>query len=236
MTAFLSIQDTVLEDLINYSARLFEEKPNQSPPLPPAPMEEPASIDYGSAHTKIYAPSPSSLLRRAERDRDFTLDMPVRPDKSIHPNSRKQQKRMSSASYVNVELPSPGPQPEAMENLSANLQALSVKEDHPLPQPPQFLERRSHTHRKTPSNVSMDEHPSTSTIESPTKFDAMEVEDRPENGKAKTGLTVETNPTAPAVVAEGSTAPLLLSRNRSFRSWGETDDSEDWHTPPTSVG
>ena len=74
-------QDTVLEDLITYSSVLFDEGPS-SPPLPAAPLEEPAAIDYGSSHTKVYRKPPQQ---------DFTPSMPSQPDYSIHPSAKRAQ-------------------------------------------------------------------------------------------------------------------------------------------------
>jgi len=115
-------KDTVLEDLINFSALLFEEKAQSSPPLPPAPPEEPTVIDYGSSHTQVYALS--SPLRKAGRDVDLepvSLGPSDRPEQALHASPAKTHHRSSSAAcHSNDELP-PLP-PEA-------------NDDHVLPPP-----------------------------------------------------------------------------------------------------
>ncbi|KAI0793371.1 hypothetical protein C8Q75DRAFT_848735 [Abortiporus biennis] len=107
----LSVQswkDTLMEDLINNAFILFQT--TNSPPLPPAPLnEQPASITYGSSHTKVNSMPPSGPVRRnainigsmgpphdtqsphfdgPRSADDFTPQLPPRPANSIHPSLR----------------------------------------------------------------------------------------------------------------------------------------------------
>lgn len=82
--------------MIACSAKLFDGDDGNSPPLPPAPLEEPAIIDFGSGYTKLYPPSSSP--KKSERSSDFNPSMPNRLDQSIHPGARRAQGGGSSAS------------------------------------------------------------------------------------------------------------------------------------------
>ncbi|OSD05850.1 RhoGAP-domain-containing protein [Trametes coccinea BRFM310] len=106
----LSVQswkDSLMEDLITNAHVLFSQ--TASPPLPPAPLNEPApSVSYGTAHTKVSnmppPPAPTSPRRhqkamslsspRSSNDsvrsmpQDFAPRLPPRPTDSIHPSLR----------------------------------------------------------------------------------------------------------------------------------------------------
>ncbi|KAI0080062.1 RhoGAP-domain-containing protein [Panus rudis PR-1116 ss-1] len=104
-----SWKDTLMEDLITHANILFSN--TQSPPLPPAPLDEPALIvSYGSSHTKVSqvpprAPTPlkdddgfvvpplpprpvpsnsSTSKDPANSFNDFAPELPPRPANSIH--------------------------------------------------------------------------------------------------------------------------------------------------------
>ncbi|KAG8851346.1 hypothetical protein FRB96_009411 [Tulasnella sp. 330] len=154
-----SFKDTVLEDLVNYCPILFEEKERPSPksiPLPPVPPEEPAIIDYGSSHTKIHMPnSPKISGPKIERDRDFLLDLPSRPDQSIHPSSRKPSNRMSTLPPLPAEAMTPRPQDLGSphdENQPASTPTSPLATLRPGFTPTTL--RRERRHCKTPSHVS----------------------------------------------------------------------------------
>jgi hypothetical protein len=74
-----------MEDLIDNAHTLFDEQlPPPSPPLPPAPTEEPVPvISYGSSYTKVALPHPGEAPGV-----DFTPQLPSRPTGSIHPSTR----------------------------------------------------------------------------------------------------------------------------------------------------
>ncbi len=104
----------MMEDLINNAHLLFQQSGSGSPPLPAAPLNEPAApITYGSTHTKVSSmpppPVPSSPRKlghhktpslstpRSSIDaprsilqgpQDFTPQLPPRPTNSIHPSLR----------------------------------------------------------------------------------------------------------------------------------------------------
>lgn len=68
-------------DLITHARTLFDDHHpgTSSPPLPPAPTDEPVPpVSYGTSHTKVAEIAPD----------DFTPRMPNRPTPSIHPSSR----------------------------------------------------------------------------------------------------------------------------------------------------
>jgi hypothetical protein len=74
-----------MESLIENAHVLFDERlPPSSPPLPPAPVEEPVpDISYGSSHTMV------TLSQSGEAQvEDFTPQLPPRPTSSIHPSAR----------------------------------------------------------------------------------------------------------------------------------------------------
>lgn len=91
-----------MEDLINNTQLIYDDRSpivqnlpeittpddrSRSPPLPPAPAENPVTPNtpiYGSAHTKIRTLPPS----RKEASDDFTPKLPPRPGNSIHPSRR----------------------------------------------------------------------------------------------------------------------------------------------------
>jgi len=97
----LSLQnckDTLMEDLIANAAFLFDDKASGatgiSPPLPPAPRDQPATnYAYGSAHTKVASvpavmQTPIRQQAMQQSPEDFTPRLPPRPGNSIHPSSR----------------------------------------------------------------------------------------------------------------------------------------------------
>jgi len=68
-------------DLITHARTLFDDRHpgTSSPPLPPAPTDEPVPpVSYGTQHTKVAELAPD----------DFTPRMPNQPPPSIHPSSR----------------------------------------------------------------------------------------------------------------------------------------------------
>jgi hypothetical protein len=92
-----------MEALIIHFQTLFDDQGNlayyaSSPPLPPAPLEEPLPpFTYGSAHTKfseqsprlqINAPLPQTPISQTSTGDDFAPQLPGRPPASIHPSSR----------------------------------------------------------------------------------------------------------------------------------------------------
>jgi len=79
----------------------FDDNVNASPPLPPAPLEEPAPIDYGTMHTKVFARS-----SKGEKQADFSPSLPSRPDQSIHPAGRH-ARGVSASSTPRMELSPP---------------------------------------------------------------------------------------------------------------------------------
>ncbi|KAI0735515.1 hypothetical protein C8Q76DRAFT_611686 [Earliella scabrosa] len=113
----LSIQswkDSLMEDLITHAHILFQPSGSGSPPLPAAPLNEPAApVTYGSTHTKVsnmppppvptsprkrgHQKTPSTSTPRSSVDaprpilqppQDFTPQLPPRPTNSIHPSLR----------------------------------------------------------------------------------------------------------------------------------------------------
>ncbi|EJF66392.1 RhoGAP-domain-containing protein [Dichomitus squalens] len=107
-----SWKDTLMEDLIVNAHILFQQSGSSSPPLPSAPLNEPAApVAYGSQHTKVLSSMPpppvpasprkghkksaststvrSSLdVPRPHVPQDFTPQLPPRPANSIHPSLR----------------------------------------------------------------------------------------------------------------------------------------------------
>ncbi|KAI0757346.1 RhoGAP-domain-containing protein [Daedaleopsis nitida] len=109
-----SWKDSLMEDLINNAHILFQQGGNGSPPLPSAPLNEPAApVTYGSNHTKVTnmppPPVPTSPRKHGHQKsssistprssvdaprpiiqapQDFTPQLPPRPMSSIHPSLR----------------------------------------------------------------------------------------------------------------------------------------------------
>ncbi|KAG8954128.1 hypothetical protein FRC04_000348 [Tulasnella sp. 424] len=115
-------KDTVLEDMIAYANKLFDEPQLMSPPLPPVAMEEPVLVDYGTSYTRVY-----ERPKRPERDQDFVPALPSRPDHSIHPGIRRTPS--GSASSSSPPQPSPG-------TVESSLEAADTSDDGPPPSPP----------------------------------------------------------------------------------------------------
>ncbi|KAI0271619.1 hypothetical protein BC834DRAFT_860454 [Gloeopeniophorella convolvens] len=120
-------KDSVMEDLIENANVLFDERPPpSSPPLPPAPADEPVpAISYGSSHTRVAFP-PSG-----EAQADFTPQLPPRPANSIHPSARNAP---MSPSRLTHDLPtsliatqSPPPQIPSKVGIFADTSVLSLQ-------------------------------------------------------------------------------------------------------------
>ena len=101
-----------MEDLIVNAHILFQQSGSSSPPLPSAPLNEPAApVTYGSQHTKVLSSMPPPPLPTSPRKghqksaststvrssldvprphvpQDFTPQLPPRPANSIHPSLR----------------------------------------------------------------------------------------------------------------------------------------------------
>lgn len=96
-----------MEDLIVHAAKLLD-KPEitSSPPLPPAPVEDPVpAYTYGSAYTQVSSIQPGfendSPGRTGTVD-DFTPRLPTRPPSSIHPSRRANNSGSSSRTVMPV--------------------------------------------------------------------------------------------------------------------------------------
>jgi hypothetical protein len=88
-----TVKDTLMEDLIVHTHRLYDhEAPHSSPPLPPTPAGEAvAEVTYGTKRTKITTIPPEGLIPLSpplSPPQDFTPRLPARPNNSIHPSSR----------------------------------------------------------------------------------------------------------------------------------------------------
>ena len=77
-----------MEDLINYASLLYDDTADQTAPLPPAPNDEPARYEYGSAFTHFTSLPPRDSGHAGEQTGDFAPALPPRPDESIHPSKR----------------------------------------------------------------------------------------------------------------------------------------------------
>lgn len=108
-----------MEDMINYAREIFEDPPtSSSPPLPAAPLGEPAPFySYGSSHTKIGSVPPQPHSPR--NTEDFSPRLPSRPTGSIHPSLRANPTSPMSA---NMEIP---PLPSAAEGTDHGSLSLS---------------------------------------------------------------------------------------------------------------
>lgn len=121
-------KDTVLEDMIAYANKLFDEPQLMSPPLPPVAMEEPVFVDYGTGYTRVY-----ERPKRPERNQDFAPAPTTRPDHSIHPGTRRTPSGSASSS------PRPQPSPGTVES---SLEAADTSDDGRPPPPPPAEEKR----------------------------------------------------------------------------------------------
>jgi hypothetical protein len=93
-----------MEDLISNAREIFEDPPptSNSPPLPAAPLGEPAPFySYGSSHTKVGSVPPRPQSPR--QTEDFTPRLPARTTGSIHPSLRANP---TSPIRANMEIPS----------------------------------------------------------------------------------------------------------------------------------
>ncbi|KAH7912985.1 hypothetical protein BJ138DRAFT_1171559 [Hygrophoropsis aurantiaca] len=129
-----SWKDTLMEDMIKNASTLFEEAPaSNSPPLPAAPLGEPApSYAYGSSHTRIgTVPPPPQSPKHLE---DFTPRLPVRPTGSIHPSLRSNP---VSPMHATMEIPPLPPRPLKTdeEEEPPSPTALSVTDEEMTPPP-----------------------------------------------------------------------------------------------------
>lgn len=135
-----------MEDLIAYAPLVFDEhEPSPpSPPLPLAPAEDPAPIEYGTMHTRVYSPksSPKSPALKPDRMQDFAPTLPTRTDYALHLAARRTGggtgSVSSTASTPRVEL-SPAtkevPLPAAVDLASPGTEGLP-------PAPPPASEKR----------------------------------------------------------------------------------------------
>ncbi|KAG8933197.1 hypothetical protein FRC01_010543 [Tulasnella sp. 417] len=121
-------KDTVLEDMIAHASKLFDESQLMSPPLPPAPMEEPVFVDYGTGYTRVY-----DKPKRPERNQDFAPAPSTRPDHSIHPGTRRSPNG-SAASSPRTPL-----SPRAVDT---SLEGADTSDDGRPPPPPPAEDKR----------------------------------------------------------------------------------------------
>lgn len=110
----------VLEDLITYSNILFDDGPGISPPLPPAPLEEPATSPVARKPPQDFSPT---VLQRADAA-------------SIHPSGRRV---VSASSPPTSARPEQSPLPR--EALLAAMDLASPSNDVP-PAPPPASEKK----------------------------------------------------------------------------------------------
>ncbi|KAG8906807.1 hypothetical protein FRB99_006074 [Tulasnella sp. 403] len=123
-------KDSVLEDLITYAPLLFDDDRANSPPLPPAPQETPATVDNGSAQIRLLANDVRTTTNHPDRSQDFTPSLPPQPGHSIHPAARRQGTSSSTSSTSQVELS------HSTQDLMARIDLGSPKRETTLPPAP----------------------------------------------------------------------------------------------------
>ncbi|KAG9018047.1 hypothetical protein FRB90_012550 [Tulasnella sp. 427] len=121
--AVTQTKDTVLEDMIAHASKLFEDVQPMSPPLPPAPIEDPVFVDYGSGYTRVY-----DRPKRPERNQDFAPTPPTRPDNSIHPGTRRTPNSSTASSSPRG--------PLSPKTVDAPLEGDPPEDGQPPPPPP----------------------------------------------------------------------------------------------------
>jgi hypothetical protein len=127
-----------MEDLITNVSVLFDDKAPTvtSPPLPPAPVDQPTpNYTYGSAHTKVAsvpAPMQTPVRQQAlpQSPEDFTPRLPARPANSIHPSSRTNP---TSPTKISVEAPGPATKPEQASPPNPVSNPIPLPENTPPP-------------------------------------------------------------------------------------------------------